>query len=78
MSDFFAMGGYGAYVWAAFGFAGVVLIGLLVQSLAQARRREHEFERLRAVARPAQRTARPARTARRAAPASAGAAPGER
>ena len=32
MSDFFAMGGYGAYVWPAFGFAAAVLLGLLWQT----------------------------------------------
>ena len=34
MSDFFAMGGYAAYVWPAFGFAAVVLLGLLAAELA--------------------------------------------
>ena len=52
MSDFFAMGGYGAYVWSAFGFALLVLLGLLIQSWSMARRREREFAQLRAVARP--------------------------
>ncbi len=27
MADFFHMGGYGFYVWTAYGIAGVVLIG---------------------------------------------------
>lgn len=52
MSDFLAMGGYGAYVWPAFGFAAVVLLGLLLQSWWAARRREAEFEQLRHQLRP--------------------------
>jgi heme exporter protein D len=51
--DFFAMGGYGAYVWSAFGFAALVLVGLLVQSWRVAERREVELERLRQLVRPA-------------------------
>jgi heme exporter protein D len=52
LSDFFAMGGYGAYVWPAFGFAAAVLLGLLLQSWWTARRRATEFEQLRAELRP--------------------------
>jgi heme exporter protein D len=60
LSDFFAMGGYGAYVWPAFGFAAAVLLGLLLQSWWTARRRNAEFERLRADLRPG-RASRPRR-----------------
>jgi heme exporter protein D len=42
------MGGYGAYVWPAFGLAALVLAGLFVQSLASARRNEAEAAALRA------------------------------
>jgi len=52
LSDFFAMGGYGAYVWPAFGFAAMVLLGLGLQSWWVARRRAAEFEQLRAELRP--------------------------
>jgi heme exporter protein D len=52
LSDFFAMGGYGAYVWPAFGFAAAVLLGLLWQSWRAARSREAELEQLRRLARP--------------------------
>ncbi len=52
VSDFFAMGGYAAFVWPAFGFAALVLIGLLAQSWWAARRRETELEQLRRVVRP--------------------------
>ncbi len=47
MGDFFAMGGYAAFVWPAFGFAALVLIGLLAQSWGASRRREAELEHLR-------------------------------
>ena len=52
MSDFFAMGGYGAYVWPAFGFAAAVLLALLWQSWRAARSREAELEQLRRLVRP--------------------------
>ena len=47
VQQFLAMGGYGAYVWAAFGLTIVVLLGLLGQSLWLARRREAELVVLR-------------------------------
>jgi heme exporter protein D len=40
MAAFFEMGGYGAYVWPAYGLAAVVLIGLLAASLRALRARE--------------------------------------
>ena len=41
MSDqFFNMGGYGQYVWPAYGLAAVALIWLLLQSILSARRNE--------------------------------------
>jgi heme exporter protein D len=46
LSDFFAMGGYGAYVWPAFGFAALVMLGLLLQSWWASRSREAELEQL--------------------------------
>ena len=52
MSDFFAMGGYAAFVWPAFGFAALVLLGLLAQSWWAARRRAAELEQLRRIVRP--------------------------
>lgn len=51
MSEFLAMGGYAAYVWPAFGFALVVLLGLLVQSWHAAHRREAELAQLRELVR---------------------------
>jgi heme exporter protein D len=53
------MGGYAAYVWPAYGFAALVLIGLLAQSWRSARRRATELDQLRHFARPGRvRTAR--------------------
>jgi heme exporter protein D len=46
MSDFFAMGGYAAFVWPAYGVALLALGGLLVQSLRQYRARQRELDRL--------------------------------
>ncbi len=37
LQDFFAMGGYGAYVWPAFGISALVLGWLLVSSLRRLR-----------------------------------------
>lgn len=53
IKDFLLMGGYALYVWSAFGFALVVLLAVLVQSLWAARRREEELAQLRALTRPA-------------------------
>jgi heme exporter protein D len=58
LTDFFAMGGYAAYVWTAYGFAALVLIVLLVQSWRIGRRRDAELEQVRRLARPA-RASRP-------------------
>ena len=58
MTDFFAMGGYAAYVWTAYGFTALVLILLVVQSWRCARRRGAELEQVRRLARPA-RASRP-------------------
>ena len=41
------MGGYAAYVWSAFGFAVVVLLGLLGQSWRAAHQREAELAQVR-------------------------------
>ena len=46
------MGGYGPYVWAAFGFAALVLVALLLQSWRAARRRQAELDQLRHMVRP--------------------------
>lgn len=40
LASFFNMGGYGAYVWPAYGTAAVVLVGLAAASLRTLRARE--------------------------------------
>lgn len=46
MSGFLAMGGYAAYVWPAYGVAGLVLGGMAAASLALLRRRRAELAAL--------------------------------
>ncbi len=46
MSAFFEMGGYGGYVWPAWGIALVVLGGLIGISVRTMRARERELSRL--------------------------------
>lgn len=45
MTDFWAMGGYGAYVWSAYAVSFGALVLLLVASWAASRRRDAELER---------------------------------
>jgi len=58
MAEYFAMGGYAAYVWPAYGVTVVVLVGMLVATLRNLRAREAMVRALEA--------ARPTRAARRA------------
>lgn len=48
MSDFFAMGGYGAFIWPCYGLTALVMIILVVQSLRSMRTNEKLVETLRA------------------------------
>ena len=59
MAEYFAMGGYAAYVWPAYGITVLVLVGMLAATLRGLRAREAMVRALEA--------ARPSRTARRAA-----------
>jgi heme exporter protein D len=43
MTEFFNMGGYGSYVWTAYGIAAVVLGGLVWQSLRSLRASERDL-----------------------------------
>ena len=45
--SFFAMGGYGGYVWGAYLIAAVVLAALLVGSLRSVRKQEQRLAALR-------------------------------
>lgn len=40
MADYWAMGGYAAYIWPAYGVATVILAGMFLVSLASVRQRE--------------------------------------
>ena len=46
-----ALNGYGAYVWPAYGFAAVVLIGLFLAARRRLAQAERDAEQLRAVLR---------------------------
>ena len=46
-----ALGGYGAYVWPAYGFAAIVLIGLFIAAKRRLERAERDADRMRAVLR---------------------------
>ncbi|MCS6877358.1 MAG: heme exporter protein CcmD [Geminicoccaceae bacterium] len=46
MREFLAMGGYGPYVWAAYGISLAALVGLFWQSRRLARKRTAEAERI--------------------------------
>jgi heme exporter protein D len=48
MSDFFAMGGYAAYVWPAYGAAFLVLGGLTVNAVLRYRSAARELDALQA------------------------------
>ena len=47
LQQFLAMGGYGAYIWPAYGIAVVILLALLIDSLRSARHREAQLAALR-------------------------------
>lgn len=46
MSEFFAMGGYGVYIWSAFGISAAILAAVAVQSHRQLKSVEKEFSLL--------------------------------
>jgi heme exporter protein D len=48
MGEFFAMGGYGGYVWPAYIIAAVVMAGLLLASLRALHSRQAELDALEA------------------------------
>lgn len=60
MSEFFAMGGYAAYVWPAYAVTALVLLGLLFATVKGLRDAETTLKALEQV-RPARRRERPAR-----------------
>ena len=44
MSAFFAMGGYAAFIWPAYGFSVLIIAGMVADSLARARRWKQRAE----------------------------------
>ncbi len=48
ISEFILMGGYGGFVWSAYGAAALILIGLLVMSRKDLRARQAEVATLEA------------------------------
>jgi heme exporter protein D len=59
VAAFLAMGGYGGYVWAAFGITAAALATLLLVSWRSARRLEAELAHWRERSRDARRPRRP-------------------
>lgn len=49
MTEFFQMGGYGAYVWSAYALAGLLMIVVFVLSWASWRRNEKTLAALKSV-----------------------------
>ncbi|MEZ5933711.1 MAG: heme exporter protein CcmD [Alphaproteobacteria bacterium] len=62
MSDFLAMGGYGAYVWTAYGVTALFLVLLFVWSWFGARAREAELEQVKKLSRADRRSPSPKTT----------------
>ena len=48
MSEFFHMGGYGAFIWPAYAVAAIVMVGLIIATLRNLRARESELAALEA------------------------------
>jgi len=46
MSEFFDMGGYGAFIWPSYGITALVMLGLLVASLRSLRANETQLASL--------------------------------
>ena len=47
MNDYFAMGGYAAFVWPAYGLSALVMIGLVVTGWRNLKARERDLAKLR-------------------------------
>ncbi|MBT7953779.1 MAG: heme exporter protein CcmD [Rhodospirillaceae bacterium] len=48
-TEFLSMGGYGSFIWAAFGLSAVVLIGILIQSQRFLKASDAELNALQSV-----------------------------
>lgn len=40
MHEFFNMHGYGYYIWGAYGFAAIMLVGLTLQTIMKGRKKK--------------------------------------
>ena len=49
LTEYFAMGGDGRFIWSAYAVAGVILIGLLVTSVSGYRARHSELNTLQKI-----------------------------
>jgi heme exporter protein D len=47
LTSYFAMGGYGGFIWPAYGLTAVVLIGLLIASRRTLAARETKLDAIR-------------------------------
>jgi heme exporter protein CcmD len=43
------MGGYGAFIWSAYGVAAAVMLGLLVMSISASRTQQRELAKLESI-----------------------------
>jgi heme exporter protein D len=59
IESFFAMGGYGAYVWPAYGLTAVIMITFLITTLRNLRSRQKSLDSLEAKAGPRRRRTTP-------------------
>jgi len=55
IEGFFAMGGYGVYVWPAYGLTAAIMIAFLVTTLRSLRSRQRSLDSLEAKAGPRRR-----------------------
>ncbi len=58
IEGFLAMGGYGAYVWPAYGLTAAVMVAFLVTTLRNLRRHQKDLDALEAKAGPRRRRAK--------------------
>lgn len=60
MAEFFAMGGYAAYIWPSYGLAAAVMVALLLVTLRELRDNEATLKALEGLRPARRRNSRPA------------------
>jgi len=65
IGEFFNMGGYALYVWTAFGFTAIAMLGLLWTSWNGAKKRQEDLDVLRETLRPSREGKRQSRRPQR-------------